>query len=430
MSTLALLGGKPIRSRSFPRWPLFGKEERTGLLKVLASGTWGIGGSQVQKFQERFAKVHDTRYGIAVMNGTVSLEIALKAGRVGEGDEVIIPPYTFVATATAVLNVNAIPVFADIDPVNYCIDPDRIREAITPRTKAIIPVHLGGHPADMDAIMEIAKKYNLVVIEDAAHAHFAEWRERKVGSLGHMASFSFQSSKNMTAGEGGIIVTNDVELAERCWSYHNCGRKHNGDWYHHPYLGGNYRMTEFQGSLLLAQIPRAEKNSDLRQRNARYLAAKLGELPGIAPLTLDRRVTRHGYHLFVLKYDKEQLGGVPRSTFLSALVAEGIPASGGYVPLYKEGFLTEAKEFSLRTPAFLDRDYSKTICIVAEKASDESAWLPQNLLLGTRKDMDDVVRAFQKVIENKEDLLRFNGSDGEGEARALLARDKGTPASR
>lgn len=408
MSKLALLGGKPVRSAPFPRWPVFGKEERTALMKVFSSGTWGIGGTEGKKFQERFAKLHEATYGIAVMNGSVSLEIALRAGRVGEGDEVIVPPYTFAATATAVLNVNAIPVFVDIDPENYCIDPKRIREAITSRTKAIIPVHLAGHPADMDSIMEIAREHNLVVIEDAAHAHFAEWRERKVGSLGHMASFSFQSSKNMTAGEGGIVLTNDAELAERCWSYHNCGRNRNGEWYHHPNFGGNYRMTEFQAALLLAQLPRAQKHSLLRKRNAQYLSARLGRLPGIAPLKVDPRVTRHGYHLFVLKYDQEQLGGVKRSVFLSALTAEGIPESRGYVPLYKEGFLAEVKAFTLRTPAFLDRDYSKTVCPQTEKACEQGIWLPQNLLLGTRQDMDDVVRAFEKVIENSSQLLEFS----------------------
>ena len=420
-STLALLGGKPIRSTPFPRWPIFGKEERAALLKVFSSGTWGIGGFHIQEFQERFAGLHGTQYGIAVMNGTVSLEIALKAGRVGEGDEVIIPPYTFAATATAVLNANAIPVFADIDPENYCIDPNRIREVITPRTKAIIPVHLAGHPADMDAIMEIAGEHKLIVIEDAAHAHFAEWRERPVGSLGHMASFSFQSSKNMTAGEGGIIVTNDADLAERCWSYHNSGRARNGEWYHHPYLGGNCRMTEFQASLLLAQLPRAQKRSHLRQRNAQYLAAKLSQLPGIAPLNPDPRVTRHGYHLFVLKYDMGRLSGVPRSIFLSALAAEGIPASGGYVPLYKEGFLAEAKAFTLKTPAFLDRDYSKSVCPETEKASKEGIWLPQNLLLGSRKDMDDVVGAFQKVIENSETLFSLKTEARAREGAVILA---------
>lgn len=421
MSRLALLGGKPVRSAPFPRWPVFGKEERAALMKVFSSGTWGIGGSYVTKFQEDFAKAHGGRYGIAMMNGTVSIEIALKAGRIGEGDEVIIPPYTFAATATAVLNVNAIPVFVDIDPENYCIDPKKIREAISPRTKAIIPVHLAGHPADMDAIMEIAQEHKLIVIEDAAHAHFAEWRERQVGSLGHMASFSFQSSKNMTAGEGGLIVTNDAELAERCWSYHNCGRARNGEWYHHPYLGGNYRMTEFQASLLLAQLPRARKQSKLRQRNARYLATKLGQIPGIAPLKVDPRVTRHGYHLFVLKYDRERLGGVPRSVFLSALTAEGIPASRGYVPLHKEEFLVEAKEFTLKTPAFVSRDYGKTVCPETEKACEEGLWLPQNLLLGTRKDMDDVVRAFRRVVEHSEDLLSLDPSTREKEGAVIFA---------
>lgn len=407
MSALALLGGRPIRKTAFPSWPSPGTEERKSVLEVLSSRKWGIGGTQIDRFEKRFAKLNGAAHGIAVMNGTVALEVALKAGRIGDGDEVIIPSYTFAATATAVLNVNAIPVFVDIDPETYCIDPHRVREALSSQTKAIIPVHFAGHPADMDTVMEIASERSLFVVEDAAQAHFAEWRGRKVGSIGHTGTFSFQSSKNVTSGEGGIIITQDATLAERCWSYHNCGRSPEGEWYQHPRLGGNYRMTQFQASLLLAQLPRTKKQHMLRQRSALYLASRLRELRGISCLKVDPRVTSHAYHLFVMKYDKEQCSGIPRSTILAALNAEGVPASRGYVPLHREGFLMEAKEFTLRNRAFVDRDYSKTYCPNTERACEEAIWLPQNVLLGSREDLDDIVHAFEKVIEHKDKLAGF-----------------------
>ena len=404
MSKLALHGGKPVRKAQFPAWPKPGREERRSLLAVLSSGKWGIGGKEVERLEKRFALLHGAAYGVAVMNGTVALEIALKAGRIGDGDEVIVPSYTFAATATAVLNVNAIPVFADIDPETYCIDPQSVRSALSPRTKAIIPVHFAGHPADMDLLMGISLERNLLLIEDAAQAHLAEWRGQRVGSIGHIGTFSFQSSKNVTSGEGGMIVTKDGDLAERCWSYHNCGRSPAGEWYQHPRLGGNYRMTQFQAALLLAQLTKARKLHRMRQKGARYLASKLNGIPGISPLKVDARVTSHAYHLFVIRYDREQCSGVERSTVLRALNAEGIPASRGYVPLYREGFLAEAKEFTLRHRSFAERDYSVVNCPNTERACSEAIWLTQNVLLGSQKDLDDVVRAFQKVIGHINEL--------------------------
>jgi dTDP-4-amino-4,6-dideoxygalactose transaminase len=412
MPKLALRGGKPIRRAPFPPWPLPGREERKALLDVMSSGKWGIGGREIERLEKRFARLHHTAHGIAVMNGTVALEIALKAGRVGDGDEVIVPSYTFAATATAVLNVNAIPVFVDIDADTYCIDPQSVRAALSPRTKAIIPVHLAGHPADMDALTNIASERDLFLIEDACQAHFAEWAGQRVGSIGHIGAFSFQSSKNVTSGEGGIVLTKDEDLAERCWSYHNCGRSPKGEWYHHPRLGGNYRMTQFQAALLLAQLTRAKKQHQTRQRSARYLTSKLIGLSGISPLKVDARVTSHAYHLFVIRYDKVQYAGLERSALLNALNAEGIPAVRGYVPLYREGFLSEAREFTLRHRAYAERDYSGVDCPNTERACNEAIWLPQNVLLGAREDLDDVVRAFQKVIENRDELASAQLHDG------------------
>jgi dTDP-4-amino-4,6-dideoxygalactose transaminase len=406
MPELALYGGKPVRKAPFPPWPSPGKEERKALLAVLSSGTWGIGGKEIERLEKRFARMHGVAHGVAVMNGTVALEIALKAGRIGDGDEVIVPSYTFAATATAVLNVNAIPVFADIDPDTYCIDPQSVRGALSPRTKAIIPVHFAGHPADMDALTSIASDRSLFLIEDAAQAHLAAWGGQPVGSFGHIGTFSFQSSKNITSGEGGIILTNDDSLAERCWSYHNCGRSPTREWYHHPRLGGNYRMTQFQAALVLAQLTKARVQHRTRQRNAQYLASKLHGLPGITPLRVDARVTHHAYHLFVIRYDREQCPPLERSTLLKALQAEGIPASSGYVPLYREGFLKEAGEFTLRNHVFAGRQYSEVHCPNTERACTAAIWLPQNVLLGSKRDLDDIVRAFEKILAHKDEVAR------------------------
>jgi dTDP-4-amino-4,6-dideoxygalactose transaminase len=407
MSKLALHGGKPVRKFPYPAWPMFGKEERKALLAVMASGKWGIGGKENEKLEKRFARLHHVRHAVAVMNGTVALEIALKAGRIGAGDEVIVPAYTFAATATAVLNVNATPVFADIDPETYCLDPESVRRVLSPRTRAIIPVHIAGQPADMDAIMNIASERSLFVIEDAAQAHLAAWKRMPVGSIGHAGTFSFQSSKNVTSGEGGLVVTQDDALAERCWSYHNCGRAPGREWYHHPRLAGNYRMSQFQAALALAQLPKARKQHQTRQRNARLLASKLNGLPAFSPLSVHPLVTSHAYHLFVIRYNSEECSSIDRSLILKALTAEGIPASRGYVPLHREGFLTEAKEFTLRDSAYAARDYSQVECPNTERACEEAIWLTQNLLLGSRDDILDIVRAFEKVIEHKDELAKL-----------------------
>lgn len=275
-SKLALLGGTPVRTRPFKSWPVFGKAEERRLLHTLRSGKWGkLHGQEVAELENRFAAMHGCKHGIGVVNGTVSLRIGLMAAGLGAEDEVIVPPYTFFSTASAVIEANAVPVFADIDLETFNLDPAAVEAAITPRTRAIIPVHFAGQPADMDAIMAIAGKRNLVVIKDAAHAHGASYKNRPVGSLGHLGSFSFQSSKNLTSGEGGIITTNDHSLAEACRSIHNCGRIPGGLWYEHHVISGNYRLGEFQGAILNAQLDRLEE--------ANPNAGPERPIPGIPP---------------------------------------------------------------------------------------------------------------------------------------------------
>jgi len=403
MSRLAIDGGEKVRTKPFPGWPVWDEREMNALKEVLESGSWGIGNSKVSEFEDKFAARVGTKYGISVTSGTVALQIALKAADIGPGDEVIVPPYTFMATATSVLMSNAIPIFADIDPDTYNLDPDAMEKAITERTKAVIPVHIAGCPADMDRIMDIAKKHNLIVIEDCAQAHEAEWRDKKVGSIGDMGCFSFQSSKNLCAGEGGIITTNDQNLGDRCWSFHNCGRVRSGAWYEHHVVGSNYRMTGWQAAILLAQLERLDEQTEIRNRNALYLSERLWEIKGIKPAKRDARITKHAYHLYVFRYNPEEFGGKPRAKFLQALSAEGIPCSSGYNPLYKHDlFKAPIQKCPLSCGYYNGKvDYSKVHCPVTEKAcNEEGVWFTQNMLLGDEKDMDDIVEAIKKIKEN------------------------------
>lgn len=405
---LAILGGKPVRTKPFPAWPIFGEEDERRLLKALRSGRWGkLDGGEVAEFERRFAAYQGARHGIGVTNGTVSLRIALLAAGLEAGDEVIVPPYTFIATASAVLEANGTPVFADIDPETFDIDPAAAEAAITPRTRAIIPVHMGGLPADMDAIGEIARKRGLAVIEDAAHAHGAGYKGRRAGSIGCMGSFSFQSTKNLTCGEGGIIITSDDALADRCQSIHNCGRLEGGVWYEHHLVSGNYRMGELQGALLNSQMERLEEQAETRERNGRYLAEELAKIPGILPQKRTADCTRHGYHLFLFRIDREAFG-VGREALIEALGAEGVPASGGYpIPLYRQPlFLSRAfGPYAGLPPGRTAPDYSRVSCPSCERiCAAEGAWLEQRLLLGSREDMDDIARAFRKIREGREEL--------------------------
>src|SRR5687767_346663 len=307
---LALSGGTPVRTRPFTAWPVFGAAEEQRLLQVLRSGHWGrLDGTEVEQFEARFAAMHGCRHAIAVVNGTVALRIALLAAGIQAGDEVIVPPYTFVATATAVLEANAVPVFADIDLDTFNLDPAAVDAAITTKTRAIVPVHFAGQPADMDAITALAARRppahgrGILVLEDAAHAHGASSKGRPAGSLGHIATFSFQSSKNLTAGEGGIITTNDDRLADACRSIHNCGRVPGGVWYEHHVVSGNYRLGEFQGAILNCQLDRLEEQTELRDRNGRRLAARLSAIPGLHPQRRPADCTRHSHHLFMLRIE-------------------------------------------------------------------------------------------------------------------------------
>lgn len=409
MAKLALNGGPKVReNKSFPSWPVHNEREKKAVNDVLDSGNWWFG-EKVAEFERKYADYHDAKFGITVTSGTVALRMALLGCGIGAGDEVIVPPYTFMATASAVLESNAIPIFADVELDTFNIDPRAIEAAITPRTRAIIPVHFGGLPSDMDAINAIADKHNLIVIEDAAHAWGTEWKGTKVGALRDMGCFSFQMSKNMTAGEGGIMITNKEDLADQARSFSNCGRRKGGEWYAHYLMGGNYRMTEIQAAILLCQLERLDEHVTIRERNGQFLDAALGDIPGIHVLRRDDRVNRRSWHLYCARYDEQELG-VPRQKFLEAVRAEGVPFGPGYpIPLYKHQLFTNQGEgpgfCPVSCPYYTNPvDYTKVTCPSTEEVCNTALWLTQSILLGTEEDMQDIVEGVRKVVTNIDEL--------------------------
>jgi len=409
-STLALLGGSPVRTTRFPVWPIFDETDEARVLASLRSGQWGrLAGDQVAEFERRFAEMHGCLYGIAMVNGTVSLRIALMAAGLEAEDEVIVPTYTFLSTATAVVEANCVPVFVDVDLDTFNMDPTLVEAAITPRTKAIIPVHFAGQPADMDAILAIAGRHGLFVLEDAAHAHGAIWRDRPAGSIGQVGSFSFQSSKNLTSGEGGILVTNDEALAESCRSIHNCGRVPGGVWYEHHVISGNYRLGELQGALLNSQLDRLEAQTITRDANGRYLAARLAAIPGLHPQVRPEFCTRHSQHLFMLRLDAATFGAT-RATVLEALQAEGIPCSAGYgYPLPDQPLFRNRAFGPYLAHARHSLDYTQVQCPNSRLiCSEQGIWLDQSMMLGTQADMVDIAMAFEKVHAHRHALAARN----------------------
>jgi len=411
VSKPAILGGKVLRAKPFPGWPVWDKSAEESVLAILRSGNWYRGqGNTVTEFEAAYAKLLGAKRCVCTVNGTNALLTALHILDIGVGDEVIVSPYTFIATYNVVLNSSALPVFADTDPETFQINPDKIEERITERTKAILPVHILGLPANMDKILAIAKKHNLVVIEDACQAWLAEWRGKKVGTLGNLGCFSFQNSKHLPIGEGGAVVGNDEEMMDRVMSFHNCGRpygsvkKTSG----YPIIGTNRRMTEYQAAIGLSQIKRIEKDTQRRNENAQYLTSRIKDIPGIVPHKLYEGVTRAAYHLYPFRYKKEQFNNVPRARFLAALEAEGVPCSGGYGPQYRDGLIEAAltsKNFTRSFPKERLDQYRKELNFPAnEQLCEEAVWFTQNLLLGPKQDMDDIADAIEKLYENRDKL--------------------------
>jgi dTDP-4-amino-4,6-dideoxygalactose transaminase len=405
---LALHGGKPAKTKPFPRWPHYDDSEKQALIDVLESHIWWrTPGTQTLGFEKEFAAYHEAKHGIAVTNGTAAIEVTMMALDIGLGDEVIVPDFTFVATASAVLFAGALPVLVDVDPYTYCIDPERVEAAITERTRAIIPVHLGGHPADMDRLTAIAKKHNLNLIEDSSHAHGSEWKGHKIGALGDIGTFSFQQSKLITAGEGGIIVTNDDELERLARSAHDCGRMP-GEWFYAHYINGsNYRLSEWQGTILRQQLRRLPQQGQRRMANARYLDQALNQVEGITPQSLDPRCTHNGHYAYIFHYDAHAFARAPVDRFIQAINAEGIPNQASYPPLHELDVFTSGAYRQRLAPtmrdeahAFMHEPFHNTM-----RGAWETVWLPQYLLLGDEEDIAEIAQAIKKIQRHAHTLL-------------------------
>lgn len=403
MSALAIHGGSPVRTEPFPRYPLLGEEEMAAVTAVIRThNLCSQMGHEVEAFESAFAEYNGVRFGVATSNGTTALHTALAAVGVGVGDEVIVPPYTFLSTGTSVVMQNAIPVFADIEPDTLGLDPGAVVAKITPRTKAMMVVHMNGYPADMDGLMDVALAHQLMVIEDCSHAHGAEYHGQKVGTIGHIGAFSFQQKKNLSLGEGGMVLTDDEDLATRARAFRSFGKI--------P-LAFNYRMTELHAAIGRARLKQLDPQNAERIRNAQHLDQALRGLPGIRPQQVRPR-TKAVYYNYVVHYHEEELG-VSRSRFLEAVQAEGIPVPGIYYPLYRHPTFQMRDAYGRGCPfacPFYDIPedqrprYEDGICPVAEEYCDH-----RNIELkvhppGTLRDMAHIATAFKKVVDHMDEL--------------------------
>ncbi|MEX1137467.1 MAG: DegT/DnrJ/EryC1/StrS family aminotransferase [Balneolales bacterium] len=408
VKTPAILGGQAVRSNDWPSWPVWNPEtDEKRLLETIRSGVWSRAGT-VTEFEEKWAETVGAKRCLTTTSGTQALICALTNLDIGGGDEVIVSPYTFIAQVQAVLQTGAMPVFVDTDPETFQIDANKIEEKITSRTRAIFPVHILGMPADMVRINEIARKHNLLVVEDACQAWLAEINNQKVGTFGDAGCFSFQNSKHLPMGEGGAVVSNNEEFMDRCYSYHNYGSAYgsvSGQGF--VRLGTKLRLTEYQAAIGLAQLKRLDEQTIIRSENAEYLKSQIKDIPGIIPYKLYDNVTRSVFHLFAFRYKKDDYQGLSRGDFLKALRAEGVPCSSGYFTINDKPYLEHAfqtKNFRKMYPeSMLDYDsyLERNQCPENDKlCNEEAVWFSQSLLLSDRSDMDDIVNAIDKIHKN------------------------------
>jgi dTDP-4-amino-4,6-dideoxygalactose transaminase len=422
MSELALTGGPAVAADLQAKagsWPLApDAQAEAQVLDVLRSRRWGRlhDESYAERFESAFATYQDARHGIAVANGTVSLQLILRTLNIGIGDEVIVPALTFIATASAVAEVGAVPIFADIEAETLTIDPESVAAAITPRTRAIIGVHYGGFPIDFDRLLPLAEQHGLFLIEDAAHAQGSAWRGTRVGAIGTFGSFSFQESKALSSGEGGIILTNDDALAERARLLHSIGRRSDQPGYLHYALASNYRLSELQAALLLAQFEHLPEQAAARDAAGRLLDTGLAETGILIPQQRDERVTQRGYYFAVYRYQQESMNDIPREAFLAALEAEGIPASHAYgVPVYRyAAFSPEALQTSPLRGLENVPEYHQLHLPVAERVSQqEQVTIPHQLLLAGPEGVRQIVDAVAKIGEHGAELQNWWTSQSE-----------------
>lgn len=410
----AILGGEKTRKTPFSSWPLVEDNDREAMRATLDSAKWFRGwGKNVDKFEEAFAQLTGAKHCLATNSGTSALVATLGALGIGPGDEVIVTPYTFIASITSILMHYALPVFVDIDPETFQIDAKKIEAAVTPQTKAIMPVHIGGSCADLDTVLAVAKKRKLLVIEDACQAHLAEWRTAKAGTLGKAGCYSFQITKNLPSGDGGAIITNDGELVERLYAFHsNCRPKTLGS-FNFTYFNtraGNFRMTEFVGTVLLTQMTRVEKQSQARDANTKYLTSLLQQIPGIIPAKTYEGNTRSSHHIYMMRYKSEEFAGLSRDKFIEALKAEGIPCLSGYAPIDFRKFVQEALAPDGRLRVYSQKQMADwaSRCQLPEndKLCKEAVWIMQENFIGPRSDMDQIAEAVRKIRAHAGEIVK------------------------
>ncbi len=408
----ALLGGPKAHPGEFSAWPIYDSTEEKALLDVLHSGAWGrLNGGVTANFEQEYAKMMGVEHSLGLSSGTSALYTMLGALDLGPGDEVIIPVYTFVATYNVVVLNYALPVFVDTDPESFQIDARKIEASITPQTKVLMPVHIGGSPADIDSIMAIGQKHKLPVIEDACQAHLAEWKGKKVGSFGLGGAFSFQSSKNLNCAEGGAIISNDSDFIKTCYGFHNQGQGGVTTAFTpgEGTRGTNLRLTEFQANLLLAQMTRLEAQARKRSENAAYLTKLFNDIPGITPAKLYKGTTNSAYHLYMFRYDKSKFAGMSRARFIEAMGAEGIPCDAGYGQMNKDAYvagLAKNKHFlKIYGEKVMNQWLERNQCPQNDKlTSEESLWFFQYMLLGSKEDMEQIADAVRKIQKHAAEL--------------------------
>lgn len=412
MTELAILGGPKARLEPYPKWPVWDQRDIDAVVEVVKSGRWGgypYPGPRTAELARKFAEMQGGKFAVPMANGTITMEVALRASGIGWGDEVIVPAYTFQATAAAPMAAGAIPIIVDVDRTNFCLDPKAAEKALTPKTKAIIPVHLGSNMADMDAIMELAEKHNLIVIEDCAHAHGAKWRGQGAGTIGHFGSFSLQSSKTLTSGEGGILICRTEELARKVMAVIDCGRGHEGEGGTEggasPIMGGNYRMTEFQSALATVGVERFPEQAREREQMAAYMDEALSEIPGVRVLPHDPRHTSRSFYRYIFAIDPKVFG-VEHDILCAALDAEGVDCWVGYEAMHHYS-LFQPRNSKLAIPnAFPERfNFNEMSFPVAEQACEhEAVWLDEAIFRAGRKGVDDAVAAIKKIQKNAKEL--------------------------
>jgi dTDP-4-amino-4,6-dideoxygalactose transaminase len=411
MAELAMNGGTPVRATPYPVWPVWDERDVEAVTNVVKSANWGgfpEPGPNAVRFEDAFAAYQGARHGVLMANGTITMEVALKALGVGWGDEVIVPALTFAATAYAPMAAGAVPVIVDVEPRTWTIDPDHVEAAITDRTRAIMPVHLGHQMADMDRLEEIARRHGLAVVEDCAHAPGQQWRGRGAGCIGEFGSFSHQSSKILTSGEGGTLLTNDDDLARRAHSIVDCGRAKDPDEKEFTF-GANYRLGELHAALLVVGMERFPEQQRERAETGRELERLLADFPGVRVMPADERITRWSFYNYIFAIDADAFGGRTNEVVCAALEAEGIPAEVQYPPMSRYELFQPSLS---RLPVAIEHaerlDPQRMSFPVAEAAGlRESVYLMENVFRDGSRGVQDVVEALAKVQRNADELPRI-----------------------